>query len=120
MEKTLVSHTRPLVWDELFSRTKLAKKTMKGLLERKDMRYTTIRLKPYFHRWKVKANFLRNRILKSKNLIINKENKEQSRAILKKYMDRWQLKANLDKYIGKAKNAEDKRKKFMGKFKRLL
>ena len=62
MEKTLVNHTRPLVWDDLFSRSKLAKSTMKKLLERNDTKYTLLRIKPYFHKWKIIANFLRNRI----------------------------------------------------------
>ena len=116
MEKTLVNHTRPKVWDELFSRSKLAKSTMKKLLERNDTKYTLLRIKPYFHKWKIIANFLRNRILKSKTLVIKKGNEEQKRIILKKYLDRWSLKANLDKYIGKTKKAEEKRQKFLGAY----
>ena len=63
MERTLVSHARPLVWDELFSRTKLAKNTIKRLLEKNDKKYTLLRIKPYFHKWHIISNFLRNRIL---------------------------------------------------------
>ena len=119
MEKTLVNHTRPLVWDELFSRTKLAKSTMKKLLERNDTKYTLLRIKPYFHKWKIIANFLRNRILKSKTLVIKKGNEEQKRIILKKYMDRWNMKASLYKYVGKTKKAEEKRLKFLGAYEML-
>ena len=119
MEKTLVNHTRPKVWDELFSRAKLAKSTMKKLLERNDTKYTLLRIKPYFHKWKIIANFLRNRILKSKTLVIKKGNEEQKRIILKKYLDRWNLKANLAKYIGKTKKAEEKRQKFLGAYEML-
>ena len=119
MEKTLVKHARPLVWDELFSRTKLAKNTMKKLLEKNDRKYTLLRIKPYFHKWHIISNFLRNRILKSKTLVIKKTNEEQKRIILKKYFDRWNLKANLAKYIGKAKKSEEKRQKFLGAYQML-
>lgn len=37
-------------------------------------------------------------------------NKEK---LLKKYLDEWILRTNLDKYIGKAKDAEEKRKNFL-------
>ena len=119
MEKTLVNHTRPIVWDELFSRTKLAKKTLRNLLEKNDRKFTLLRIKPYFHRWNIIANFLRNRILKSKTLVIKKGNEEQKRIILKRYLDRWNLKANLAKYIGKTKKAEEKRQKFLGAYEML-
>ena len=119
MEKTLVNHTRPLVWDELFSRAKIAKATMKKLLERNDTKYTLLRIKPYFHKWKIISNFLKNRILKSKTLVIKKGNEEQKRIILKKYLDRWNLKANLAKYIGKTKKSEEKRQKFLGAYQML-
>ena len=119
MEKTLVNHTRPLVWDDLFSRAKIAKATMKKLLERNDTKYTLLRIKPYFHKWKIIANFLRNRILKSKTLVIKKGNEEQKRIILKRYLDRWNLKTNLAKYIGKTKKAEEKRQKFLGAYEML-
>ena len=114
MEKTLVNHIRPIVWDELFSRKKLIKSTMKKLLETKDTKFTMLRIKPYFHRWYLIANFLRNRILKSKNLVIKKGDEEQKKRILKKYMDKWNLKSNLYKYMGKSKRAEEKRQKFLG------
>ena len=119
MERTLVNHARPLVWDELFSRAKLAKSTMKSLLERNDTKYTLLRIKPYFHKWHIISNFLRNRILKSKTLVIKKANEEQKKLYLKKYFDRWNLKANLAKYIGKTKKAEEKRQKFLGAYQML-
>ena len=109
MEKTLVNHTRPIVWDELFSRTKLAKSTLRDLLERKDIRFTMLRIRPYFRRWNIIANFLRNRVIK-------KGDKKQKKRILKKYLDKWNLKANIDKYIGKSKNAEKKRHKLIAAY----
>ena len=114
MERTLVNHTRPIVWDELFSRKKLIKSTMKKLLEKNDTKFTMLRIKPYFHRWYLIANFLRNRILKSKGLVIKKGDEEQKKRILKKYMDKWNLKSNLYKYMGRSKRAEEKRLKFLG------
>ena len=92
---------------------------MKRLLEKNDTKYTLLRIKPYFHKWHIISNFLRNRILKSKDLVIKKATEEQKRIILKKYFDRWNLKANLAKYIGKTKRAEEKRQKFLGAFQML-
>ena len=119
MEKTLVNHTRPIVWDELFSRTKLQKSTLSKLLEKNDHKFTMIRIKPYFKRWNIIANFLRNRILKSKALVIKKGDEVQRKNILKRYIDKWNLKANLYKYIGRNRKAEEKRHKFLGAYEML-
>ena len=119
MEKTLVNHTRPIVWDELFSRTKLQKSTMSKLLEQNDHKFTMIRMKPYFKRWNIISNFLRNRILKSKALVIKKGDEVQRKNILKRYIDKWNLKANLYKYIGRNRKAEEKRHKFLGAYEML-
>ena len=67
---------KALVWDDIFSRTKLAKATMKRLLEKNDRKYTLLRIKPYFHKWHIISNFIRNRILKSKDLVIKKATEE--------------------------------------------
>ena len=64
-------------------------------------------------RWDAIANFLNRRILKSEKLIIKKGDDEQRKKLLKKYLE-WILRTNLDKYIGKAKNAEEKKQKFFG------
>ena len=114
MSKTLVNHVRPQVWDDLFSRRKLAKETLSNLLLRKDKRYTALRIRPYFMRWDAIANFLKRRILKSEKLVIKKGDDEQRKKLLKKYLDEWILRTNLDKYIGKAKDAEEKKQKFFG------
>ena len=87
MEKTLVNHTRPIVWNELFSRAKLAKKTLRNLLEKNDNKFTMLIIRPYFHRWNIIANFLRNKIVKLKHLVIRKGDVEQKKKILKKYLD---------------------------------
>ena len=73
---------KALVWDDIFSRTKLAKATMKRLLEKNDRKYTLLRIKPYNHKWHIISNFIRNRILKSKDLVIKKAKEEQKRIIL--------------------------------------
>ena len=114
MSKTLVNHVRPQVWDDLFSRRKLAKETLSNLLLRKDKRFTALRIRPYFMRWDAIANFLKRRILKSEKLVIKKGDDEQRKKLLKKYLDEWILRTNLDKYIGKAKDAEEKKQKFFG------
>ena len=114
MSRTLVNHVRPKVWDDLFSRRKLAKETLGNLLLRNDKRYSALRIRPYFMRWDAIANFLKRRILKSEKLVIKKGDDEQRKKLLKKYLDEWILRTNLDKYIGKAKDAEEKKQKFFG------
>ena len=114
MSKVLVNHIRPKVWDDLFSRKKLAKETLSKLLVKKDKRFSALRIKPYFMRWDAIANFLKRRILKSEKLVIKKGDDAQRKKLLKKYLDEWILRTNLDKYIGKAKDAEEKKQKFFG------
>ena len=46
--------------------------------------------------------------------MIKKGDDEQRKKLLKKYLDEWILRTNLDKYIGKAKDAEKKKQKFFG------
>ena len=114
MRNVLVNHVRPRVFDELFSKNKLIKDTLRELLMKHDNKFTLLRIKPYFMKWKNISQFLKNRILKSKDLLKKKEQKENKLTILKKYFDKWVLMTNLYKYIGKAKNAEEKRQKFFG------
>ena len=91
MSRTLVRHVRPMVWDELFSRKKLAKETLFNLLTKKDKRFSALRLRPYFMRWDAIANFLKRRILKSEKLVIKKGDDVQRKKLLKKYLDEWIL-----------------------------
>ena len=114
INRTLVNHVRPKVWDEFFSRKKLLKEALGKLLAKNDRRYTALRIRPYFMRWDAIANFLKRRILKSEKLVIKKGDDEQRKKILKKYMDEWVMRTNLEKYIGKAKDAEEKKQKFFG------
>jgi hypothetical protein len=114
INRTLVNHVRPQVWDEFFSRKKLLKDALGKLLAKNDKRYTALRIRPYFMRWDAIANFLKRRILKSEKLVLKKGDDEQRKKILKKYMDEWIMRTNLEKYIGKAKDAEEKKQKFFG------
>ena len=114
MRNVLVNHIRPYVFGELFSKNKLIKETLYTLLSKYDEKFTLIRLKPYFLKWKNTSQLLSQRMLKSQNLLERKEYNEQKLVILKKYFDKWVLLSNLYKYIGKAKNEEEKRNKFFG------
>ena len=114
INRTLVNHVRHKVCYEFFSRKKLLKEALGKLLSKNDRRYTALRIRPYFMRWDAIANFLKRRILKSKKLVIKKGDDEQRKKILKKYMDEWIMRTNLIKYIGKAKDAEEKKQKFFG------
>ena len=89
INRTLVNHVRPQVWDEFFSRKKLLKDALGKLLAKNDKRYTALRIRPYFMRWDAIANFLKRRILKSEKLVLKKGDDEQRKKILKKYMDEW-------------------------------
>ena len=114
MRNVLVNHIRPYVFGELFSKNKLIKETLYTLLSKYDEKFTLIRLKPYFLKWKNTSQLLSQRMQKSQNLLERKEYNEQKLVILKKYFDKWVLLSNLYKYIGKAKNEEEKRNKFFG------
>ena len=89
---------KALVWNDIFSRTKLAKATMKIWLEKNDRIYTLLRIKPYFHKWHIISNFIRNQILKSKDLVIKKAKEEQKRIILVALVTK---NDNEDNYINK-------------------
>ena len=114
MRNVLVNHVRPYVFDELFSKNKLIKDILRELLEKNDRKFTLLRIRPYFLRWKNSTEFLSQRILKSKDLFNKKVDNENKLTLLKKYFDKWVLLSNLYKYIGKAQNEEEKRQKFFG------
>ena len=114
MRNVLVNHVRPLVFDELFSKNKLIKDTMGDLLLNKDRRYTLLRIRPYFLKWKENSDLLSQKLLKTKELFDKKEKGENKLNILRKYFDKWVLLKNLYKYIGEAKDAEEKKNKFLG------
>ena len=114
MRNVLVNHVRPYVFGELFSKNKLIKDVFGELLKKYDKRFTLLRIRPYFLKWKNSSDFLSQRILKSKDLFKKKVDNESKLTLLKKYFDKWVLLSNLYKYIGKAKNAEEKRQKFFG------
>ena len=114
MRNVLVNHIRPYVFGELFSKNKLIKDTLGDLLSKYDKKFTFMRLRPYFLKWKITSDILSERILRSQNLVERKEYYQQKLVLLKKYFDKWVLLSNLYKYIGKAKNEEEKRQKFFG------
>ena len=63
-------------------------------------------------RWKGTSNFLNRRILIIEKLVIKKRYWWTKKKIIKKYLDEWILRRNLVKYIGRAKDAEEKKQKF--------
>ena len=114
MRNVLVNHVRPYVFDELFSKNKLIKNVLGELLMKLDIKNSLIKLQEYFIKWRDTSELISLRLYKSKQLIDKKEKDEEKLAILKKYFDKWATVKNLTKYIGKAKNEEEKRKKFFG------
>ena len=114
MRNVLVNHVRPYVFDELFSKNKLIKTILGELLMKMDIKNSLIKLQEYFQKWRDASNLLSLRLFKSKQLLDKKEKDEEKLSILKKYFDKWLTIKNLFKYIGQAKNAEEKEKKFFG------
>ena len=114
MRNVLVNHVRPYVFDELFSKNKLIKNVLSELLIKYHERLKLLTLNDYLQRWRYSSNLMSLRLIKSKQLLDKKEQDENKLYILKKYFDKWVLIKNLTKYMGKAKNAEEKRKKFFG------
>ena len=114
MRKVLVNHIRPYVFGELFSKNKLIKDILGPLLIKTDERNLFLKLQEYFYKWRDTSNLLSLRLYKSKQLLDKKEKDTEKLSILKKYFEKWALIKNLEKYIGKAQNAEEKRQKFFG------
>ena len=114
MRNVLVKHTRPYVFGKIFSKKLLIKEKLMKLLSDYEEKLKYLKLKEYFLRWKNSSDIISQRIEKGKNLIDIKENVTNKISLLKKYFDKWSLISNLYKYIGKAKNAEDKKQKFFG------
>ena len=114
LEKVMVSHVRPIVWEELFGYKKWAKERLARLLLEKDKRFTFLRLRPWFNRWRDAAKFLSKRNLKSKRLVNKKELDEKNKKLMSKYFNEWALRSNLIKFIGKTRDLEAQKKKFYG------
>ena len=91
MRNVLVNHVRPYVFGELFSKNKLIKDMLRELLEKYDRRFTLLRLRPYFLKWKNSSDYLSQRLLISKDLLEKKVDKESRLTLLKKYFDKWVL-----------------------------
>ena len=68
MRNVLVNHVRPYVFGELFSKNRLIKDILGQLLEKYDRRFTYLRLRPYFLKWKYSSDYLSQRLKKSKDL----------------------------------------------------
>ena len=114
MRNVLVNHIRPYVFDKLFSKNKLIRDILGDLLSRYDKRFTYLRIRPYFLKWKNNSDFLSERNLKCRELFDKKNQKEDKINVLRNYFDRWVTMKNLYNYIGQAKNADEKRKKLFG------
>ena len=114
MRGVLVNHIRPYVFNELFSKNKLIKNVLGDLLTKVDEKNILIKLQEYLYKWRAASDLIALRLYKSKQLLDKKEKDTEKLSILKKYFDKWAIQNNLSKYIGEAKNAEEKRKKFFG------
>ena len=114
LEKAMVNHVRPIVWDQLFAHKKWAKDYLRKLLLEKDEKFTALRIRPYFIKWRDTAKYLSKRFLKSKNLVNRRELDEKNKKLLGKYFHEWALRSNLIKYIGVAQDERAQKRKFFG------
>ena len=74
----MVNHVRPIVWDQLFAHKKWSKDYLRKLLLEKDEKFTALRIRPYFIKWRDTAKYLSKRFLKSKNLVNRRELDEKN------------------------------------------
>ena len=114
IERVMVNHVRPIVWEELFAAQKWAREFLAKLLSEKDPKFSLVRAKGFFDKWRDNTKKIAQRNLRSKNLIHKKELDEKNKKLLSKYFNEWALRANLLKYIGKCKDHENRKKKFFG------
>ncbi|MGL4948360.1 MAG: hypothetical protein ACRC42_03155, partial [Mycoplasma sp.] len=112
LSKVLVNHVRPIVFDELFAENKWAKEYFGNLLMERDERYTLLRIKPYFEKWRYITDWLKKRNWRSKKLVDKRELDEDNLNNWKKYFNTWRLKSDWDRYISKSKNQEEQKRKF--------
>ena len=114
VEKVMVNHIRPEVWEQLFAQKKWAKEFLARLLMEKDPKFTALRIRPYFNKWRDTARHLSKRALKSKRLVNRRELDEKNKKLLAKNFNDWAVRSLLLKYMRKNKDAEEQKKKFFG------
>ena len=114
IEKILVSHIRPYVWQKLFGEKKWAKEALANLLIEKDRKFSLLRARDYFDKWLNNINLMNKKELKGRNLIDLRTRDHNRKVLLKKYLNEWSLRANLLKYMKQSEDQEGQKKKFFG------
>ena len=109
LQGVLVRHVRPIVWEQLFAQSKWAKEFLGKLLQEKDPRYTALRIKPYFDKWKDNVNKLNQRNDKLKALLNIRDQNEKNKNTMRKYLVEWALRAGIERYKQKLKDEQLKR-----------
>jgi hypothetical protein len=73
INKTLVNHVRPEIWELFFSKKIIQKESLSELLSKNDKRYTALRIRPYFMKWYKNVDLIKSRILKCEKLLTKKD-----------------------------------------------
>ena len=112
INKTLVNHVRPEIWELFFSKKIIQKESLSELLSKNDKRYTALRIRPYFMKWYKNVDLIKSRILKCEKLLTKKDKEEKQKKLIKKYIEEWFLRTYLNKYKLNEKNIEESEQKY--------
>ena len=114
LERNLVNHVRPYVWQKLFGEKKWAKEALANLLIEKDRRFSILRARTIFDKWYNIINLMNKKMNKGRGLVEIRKKDHSRKTILKKYLNDWALRANLLKYMKQSQDQEGQKKKFFG------
>jgi len=98
INKTLVNHVRPEIWELFFSKKIIQKESLSELLSKNDKRYIALRIRPYFMKWYKNVDLIKSRILKCEKILTKKDKEEKQKKLIKKYIEEWFLRTYLNKY----------------------
>ena len=112
LEKVLINHIKPYVWQKLFGGKKWAKEALANLLIEKDRRFSLLRSRFVIERWKDNNNFMNKKIFKGRKMVNIRYNDHKRKMLLRRNLKEWSLKTNLLKYILRSNNQESQKMKF--------
>ena len=112
LEKVLISHIRPYVWQKLFGGKKWAKEALANLLIEKDWRFSLLRSRFVIERWKENNDFMNKKIFKGRKMVNIRYNDHNRKMLLKRNLNEWNLKTNLLKYILQSNDQDRQKRKF--------
>ena len=112
LEKVLISHIRPYVWQKIFGGKKWAKEALANLLIEKDWRFSLLRARFVIERWRDNNDFMNQKIFKGRKMVNIRYNDHNRKMLLKRNLNEWNLKTNLLKYILYSNDQDRQKRKF--------